>query len=420
MNKRHTVEKVSTLVFLLLSLAVLAGFVPVRFVILKGITENVLRDMGADSVSVESVTVSLWTGVQVHGLNAYKRINAAEDYRIAARHVDIRVNLPRLGLAWFRSPQQFFDRDMFHDAYVKPLEFVRDVRSETFLPIKKIAARGAGIRFTNKAGKPGVHADGISANLIRRGKTGDKTLGGDANVKEAVIPSLAKIENFHIRFRTDGDRLDLTDGYGAIFGGKINAALSLCLDGTHILSGKARVKGLDLEKFCRITGFSPGRMTGKVSADAVAEKGSPFAVDSIRAKGSISVARLTAEGIALQKAPAVNQVLGELRIMPFSEVRGDFEIADARISFAELAGQGDVLTFRSAGWIGFDGRLSHDFNGEFSPQFVAGLARLIRNGLEPTEDGGGRFRCRITGTIDRPRVDVDRSVYSRAIRNLFR
>jgi len=424
MNKRHTVEKISTLLFLLLSLAVLAGFIPVRLGMLSGVAEKILRDEGADSVSVGSVTAALWTGLRVYDLDTYKRVSDTGDYRVRAHHVDISCNLLRLGVVMLAVPKPT-GRDIFLEIYENPLGVIRELGAgdNAFHPADKIALRGAGINFTDK-GKPGISADGVSANISRRaagrGHRHKSTYDGDLHVGKAIVPSLAKIENFHVKLRTCGDKLDLVDGYGSIFGGKISADLSLCLKDAHVLSGAARIKGLDLEKFCKVTGFSPGRMTGKVNAEAVIDFGSHAAIDSIRAKGSLSVTRLTAEGIALQKVPAVNQVLGNVKIMPFSEVRGDFEIADLRVNFSELVGVGDVMKFRSVGWIGFDGRLSHDFNGEFTQQFVAGLPRIIRNGLEPAEGGGGRFRCRITGTFERPRVEVDRSVYNRAIRNFFR
>jgi len=421
MSKRHTVEKISTFLFLFLSLLVLIGFIPIRFGVLSGIAEHVLKSAGADSVTVGGVSVTLWTGVHVHDAEAYKRISPTEDYRVRVHRADISCNMFRFGVMMLVSPNMLTPgRDMFREVYEKPLELVSDasVYAMSLGPFKKIAFRGAAINFTDK-GSPGLSMAGASANIRRRGGA-SRSLGGDAHAKEVVIPALAKVENFHIKLLADRDRLELVDGGGSIFGGKVSAGLSLDLKESLVRGGKVRVKGLDLEKFCKGTGFAPGRMAGKVNADAVVSPGTPAILDSIRAKGSLSVTRLSAVDIALQRTPAVAQVSGDLRTLLFAQVTGEFEMGGGRFTFSELAGLGDVLKFRSAGWIGFDGRLNHNFEGEFSPQFISGLPRLVRNSLEPADNGGGRFKCRITGTIERPRVDIDRSVYNRALRNLFK
>ncbi|MCL2219665.1 MAG: AsmA-like C-terminal region-containing protein [Chitinispirillia bacterium] len=449
MNKLHNIEKVSTLVFLIISVALVVGFVPVRLGMFSGIAESTLKNVGADSVSVGGVSVSLWNGVRVHDFKAYKRINAAEDYRVHAHRVDISINLFRLAARLLFQPKSAHaenSRDVFHEAYEDPLEFIGGIR--LIHTLKTVKLRGAGVNFTQK-GKSWVSLNGVSADVSRQvefrralldsssgiiifGRLFRQriTLAGVLNVREAAVPSIAKVEHFNVKLLAEGDRLDLFDGSGNIFGGKINTDMSfgfrrhsshvLYGSESRILNGRVHIKGLDLDRFCNETGFSPGRMTGKVNADAEVVMETVAHIDSVKAKGALTVTRLTASDIALQRAPAVSQVSGDLRQLSFAQVKGKFDVAKSRLTFDELIGQGDILKFRSAGWIGFDGRLSHDFEGEFSPEFTAGLGRLVRNGLEPTEDGGGRFKCRITGTIERPRVDVDRSVYNRALRNLFK
>jgi hypothetical protein len=109
-----------------------------------------------------------------------------------------------------------------------------------------------------------------------------------------------------------------------------------------------------------------------------------------------------------------------LRELRFSQVSGGFAVAEGKLNFKEITGAGDVLTFRSVGWVGFDGKISQDFDGEFSGAFVAGLPNLVKNSLEKTESGGGRFKCRIGGPFHKPRIEVDMSVYNRAIGGIFK
>jgi len=418
--KGHKLEKLLTLLLLALSLLILAGFVPLRFRALNRVVEDALRGAGADSVLVGDVSVTLFRGVRVGGLRAHKRISADEDYTVAVSRADVSCNLFALAAAVAVNPRLFNpERDMFREAYEKPLELAGGLcaRLMSLRSFKRAAVSGAGIWFTGK-GAPGLSAEGVSAGVVRRGGR-RSSLDGDISAALAVVPYLANVENFSVKLRAGDGRLDFTDGNGALFGGRVSAGLSLSLGDSRLIDGSASVRGLDLEKFCAGTGFSPGALTGIVNLDAALEPGSA-ALDSIRASGSVSVGRLTAVEIALQKTAAVNQVSRDLRSLRFSEVRGDFQLSGGKLRFGKITGVGEVLSFRAAGWVGFDGKLDYSLDGEFSKKFVATLPKLVRNSLEETESGGGGFKCRISGTFHRPRVDIDKSVYDRAIGGFFR
>ena len=428
MNKGHKVEKITALALLFLSLALLAGFLPLRFGSLSRIVEAALKDAGADSVSVGEVSVVLWSGVRVKDLTAYKHISAKEDYHAHVSRADISCNLFGMGLAFLTNPNLLkAEKDLFREAYESPINFVGDAcaLAVSLGPLKKVAVKDAGVRFTQYKGKaaaavPGLSASGVSASATVSGAGRKRTLDGSASVKSAVVPSIAVIEDFRVKLRTTDGQLNLSDGSGSIFGGKLNVEASLSLDSSKFTGGTARIKGLDLEQYCAKTNFSPGRLGGKVDVDVQIEDIPYAAIDSIKAKGSFKAAKLTAADIGLQRTPAVNQLSKELRALDFGEVRGDFRLDKGKIRFGEISANGDVLKFKSTGWADFDGRLEQDFVGELSQNFTEKLPKLVRSGLERTEDGGGRFKCRITGTFHKPRVEIDKGVYNRAFKNLFK
>jgi len=422
MNRNRKIEKITTLALFLSSLIVLAGFIPIGGAgLFRGAAENALRGMGADSVSIGSVSVVLWSGLRVREAATYKRISDKGDgYRVRAARADIRCNLLGAAVALAVNPAKLkSDRDVFREVYERPFELAGELlcKAVSLRPVKKVALRGVDVVFISK-GRPGVSVIGAEAVLGRKG--GGDALSGSATVKEAVIPALAKVERFNVKISVDDKNLELTDGGGTVFGGKLRANLAVDVRQSKILSGEAFISGLDLEKFCAGTAFSPGRLAGKVDMDARVDGGSPIRLDSVKAKGRVTVANLTAADLALQTAPIVNHLSRDLRLLRFSEVKGGFNIAGGRLYFKEIAGVGDVLKFRSAGWVGFDGRLSQDFEGELSGGFVAGLSKLVRSSLEKTESDGGRFKCKIGGTFHNPRIEVDRSVYDRAIGGFFK
>jgi len=419
-QKAFKVEKITTLALFLLSLIVLAGFIPMGAGFFRGAAEGVLRDMGADSVSVGGVSVVFWTGVRLKNVSTYKRISDKGDgYRAHADAVDVRCNLISAAVAFAVNPNILKqERDVFREAYERPFELAGDLSraAVSLRPVKRISLRGAGINFIGN-GESGISASGAEVTL---GRNGGVALSGNVTVREAVIPALAKVDNFNVKMSIDDKKLELTDGAGTVFGGKLRVNLSVDVLQSKILGGSARLNGLDLVKFCAGTGFSPGTLSGKVDFDANVAGGSPISLDSVKANGRVTVTNLTATDLALQKAPVVSQLSRDLRLLHFSSVKGDFYTAGGKLHFKEIVGVGNVLKFRSAGWVGFDGKISQDFDGELNRDFVAMLPKLVRSSLEKTEGEGGRFKCKIGGTFHKPRIEVDKSVYDRAIGGFFK
>ena len=398
---------------ILLIFTLFAGVVPHSFGAFKGVVKNVLTDAGADSVSVEKVSVALFKGnVRVEGLHTYKRINEKEYYRTEISNIDIKGNL--LALAKFLSFSE--EKDLFMEVYERPLEFVGDVFAQitALRAVKKMEIYGAALRFDD-GNNAGMSAEGVSMKLFRRGGS----LNGDVSVETAIIPSLAKIENFAVKIRSNNKRLEFFDGNAEIFDGKLNVDAAIDLNDLRIIGGNLRVSELDIERFCTETKFISGRLEGRVDVNIELEE-SALAIDSVKLKGNFSVKELRATDLALQRADIVRRVSRELRVLRFAKVEGDFTFSNRRIWFNEITGTGNVMKFRSVGWFDIDGRLQQDFQGEFSRQFVEGLGRLIRNSFERTADGGGLFECRISGTLDRPHIVVNkREFVRRGVRNVF-
>lgn len=409
----HIIEKIATLALFLLSVAVLAGFVPMRVGFLRGAVEGALRDMGADSVSVGSVSVALWMGARLSEVAAYKRISDGDGYRISVVRADVGCNLVRAAVAIFvNHGVGKTERDVFREVYERPFELAGDVfnAAASLRPVKRVALHGVGVGFVGK-GVSGISASGADVVLVR---DGGRAFSGSAAVREVVVPALARVENFSAKISVDDNNIKFTGGEGSVFGGKLRVNLAVDARQARILSGDAFIGGLDLEKFCAGTGFSPGAVAGRADIDASVER-SHGCLDSMRAKGRVRVTDLVAVDLALQRSPIVSQLSRDLRSLRFSEVKGGFDLVEGKLRFKEIVGVGDVLKFRSAGWVGLDGKISQDFEGELSGVFVAGLSKLARNALEKTDGGGGKFKCKISGPFHNPRIEVDRSVYGRAI-----
>jgi len=429
MDKAHRGEKILTLAIFIIAFLILMGFLPFRLKALNQVVENVLLNAGADSVSVGGVSVTFFTGVSVRELKTSKRINPREEYHTSIERVDVSSNLLSLAFWAFGKPDLLNpQRDIFMELYEKPFALVSDASAlmTGAKPLKKVGIRGADVEFFEKK-KQGISAFGANIKIDRK----HNAIWGKMNVSQVTIPSLAMVENFSVKLGADSERFFLIDGSGTVYGGKLRADASIDLKNASLLDGKITIAGLDLDQFCTQIKFTQGRMSGKVDLSAVLEESNASSLDSVRASGTVAVRNLTVVNLPLQNTPLINFVSPELRTLRFSEVRGDFTLSRSRLRFREIVGSGDIMNFRSSGWVGLDASLDQNFEGTFSRAFAGTLSGLVRSSLEQTADGGRRFNCRISGTFQNPRVDVDNSVYGRAVggaisnaaqglRNLFR
>ena len=397
---------------------ILIGFIPFTYKSFNGIVEDILKEAGADSVSVENVSVSILGGsVRIENLSTFKRKNTREHYVAEVSRVDIRGNVFALGtLVLGRKNNAQITRDIFMEVYAKPIELVGEAFIElgNLSLLKEITLTNASVRFEER-GKTAVSAEGISAKLSRRGKF----FNGSASVVKANVPDIAEVENLSVKMRSNGKTLDFFDIEGEVLGGNFVANASLSLSDFQILGGKARGEDIDIGQFWQNSKFS-GSVSGVASFDVDILQGKASNLEAVNLSGKFWASRVVAARLPLQRVRLVRRFSLNLCPMSFQRVEGEFTFSNGRFNFSEMVGTGgDIMNFRSVGWFQLDGRLYKNFNGEFSREVIPTLTRIVRNSLEMGETGG-RFYCAISGNIENPQVRVGRSVVRRGARNVFR
>ncbi|MCL2844263.1 MAG: hypothetical protein FWE23_02280 [Chitinivibrionia bacterium] len=407
------------LVALFFFLVVSAGFIPFTFKSFNGIVENILKEAGADSVSVEKVSVSVLGGtVRVENVYVYKRRNAREHYVVEVSRVDIRGNVIRLGLKILgqKNNEEQPSRDIFMEIYDKPVELI----GEAFVALAELGLinekrlQNASVRFTER-GKAGVSAEGVSANLQRK----RRSFSGSAEVAKASMPNIAEVQNINIKLRSDGNKLEFFDVSGEVFGGNFSAQASLSLDDFSVLGGNARGERIDVGQFWQNSVFS-GNVSGRAGFEVEIAHSKAAKFEAVNLSGNFWANRVVASRLPLQRVHLVRRFSLDICPMRFERVAGEFTFSDGRFNFSEMTGTGgDIMNFRSVGWFRLDGRLYKNFNGEFSREFIPTLTRLVRNSLEMSETGG-LFYCAISGNIENPQIRMGRSVVRRGARNVFR
>ena len=421
-NSRAVKKKSAFNVFVLLCLVIIPmGFIPLPFGAVENIVIDVLKDAGADSVSVGKAYVTVFKGIHIENLSTYKRKNSRENYRTKVSSVNIIGNVFDLASAISeqKKSSKSKKRDIFMEVFDKPVELAGEafVQLPAFGLINRIELNGAAIHFTQK-NKAGISVEGVSMKLYGN----NEFLEGKLFAAKANIPSVTRFDNFNVKLKSDGKRLDIFGVNGKIFDGEFRAQVSINLKNYRILSGSAHISGLDIQQLWTKIKFASGQVGGRVDSDVEIEEGTVTALKSIALKGKFSVSEASAVDLPLQKTDMVKKVSPKLRAIQFEQVNGDFTYSNQKVKFNEIAGTGDVMKFRSIGWLELDnGKWEQNFEGEFSKQFIPQIpSGLIRNSLEKTNDGGGRFKCNINQTFENPRVKVDKSMYRQAIKNTLR
>jgi len=408
-------------VFLLLCIILLIGFMPLSFDGVENIVAGVLKDAGADSVSVGKAYITVFKGIQVENLSTYKRRNSREYYRTKVSSVSIVGNV--FGLAAVvsgggKKPSKTPKRDIFLEVYDRPVELLGEaiVQLPAVGLINKIELNSASVRFINKDGA-GVSADGVSVKLYKS----NELFNGHLTAKKVNIPHFTKIENFNVKLKSNGKNLDFFDAKGKIFDGKFRGQVSINPKNSRIVGGNAHISGLDIQKLWTEMKFASGHVSGKFDSDVEIEGGTKIALESIKLKGKFSVNEASAVDLPLQNVDMVSKISPKLKSVQFQQVTGDFRFLDKCFEFDEIVGTGDVMKFRSVGWLELNGRWEQNFEGEFSKQFMTEIpSGLIKNSLGRTDDGGGRFRCKISQTFEKPRVKADKSMYKQVFKNIFK
>jgi hypothetical protein len=77
------------------------------------------------------------------------------------------------------------------------------------------------------------------------------------------------------------------------------------------------------------------------------------------------------------------------------------------------------MDFKASGSAGIDGSLNQNFDGTFTAETVARMPGLVSNSLEKTDNNGRAFHCRIYGTFDYPKIELDQKIMKKAVQNIF-
>ncbi len=410
-------ERGVTLLFVLLSLALLAGFVPFR---LKAVETRMAREfatVGADSIIIDKIYLKLWQGAAVKGVRFSKVVENDIALKFYADQVSIRCNLVHLALAALvNEVPPFFADSLFQLITTKPAEGLNEViqlLAEQNLCKGVSAEKCSFILYQN--GQNFFQVADATINLKKKGKA---AFDGSLGIHLLDVPVLARIENFEGDLSINEQQLHIENGKGTVFDGKLHLDTKINLSTSHLAGGHLRVDGLEMEKFCNFLEFKEGQLKGSVDFDLKFEK-SVLLLDSLKGSGNATVSKVWAHELPLQKSIMVSFVSPKLTDLRFNKIKADYHLSDLRLNFNQLDAKGDLLDFSSQGWAALNGQLGINMEGELNKKVADQMSELVKASLEETKNGGRKFKCRISGTFVHPAIEVDKSIYGRAAGNVL-
>lgn len=412
------IELVASIVFIVIVIFLITGFLPFSHPLITSYTQSLIQKSSLDTCAIAKVKLSLWKGVTLYDVYASETTGSGVEYELKLSKIRISCNILSTIFKWHdleREFQQF--RGSFYqiaekDAYTAIDGLLRFAsRSEH---IKNVTIDGTYLKIIKK-GAPVITANRFSFDITREQ---EKSQNIELNLDAAEFVYL---QNEFTFFRAtglyDNRILDISRCRGRIFNGKVKISTGIDLVNKRMHDFTLNASNLNLEQMVS-SGSIQGCVSGKMDLDLEIVS-SPLQLDSIRGKGIIHVS-----GISFEETPvqiALVQLLENpvLNRLSFSKMRADFEILNKDSIRADISGNGEMFDFKSNGMLNLHGWINQQVNAALSEEAIEELPGFVISSLDLNENNRRTVRCRIYGTLNEPKVELDREILKNAIGNVF-
>ncbi len=252
----------------------------------------------------------------------------------------------------------------------------------------------------------------IAAQFSPRGR-------GRISADTAILADLPGASRIRATVELDSTAILIPRLSAHVLGGSIESRAEISLPDGRIRLAPLQGRRIDIAQAYALQPSPKGSISGKVSVDLSLE-GPKAIVDSLSGSGSADFSDLTLKETPLQKTLVMALFLPSLSTVSFDRAHAEFRIQKGRDWVIDtLWGTGDPLEIRAGGYVDSKGRIDMRLEGILSEGFVKSLAPVTAKSLDQLKDGRSRFYCRIRGTLDNPRVQLDTKTMGRALSNAF-
>lgn len=376
---------------------------------------TLLKQTGADSCSFIRARLTPWRGLEVDSLYIYAPMN--NEFHVKS-HIDtlgIRYDSKKVLQYVYRHRKTIIQSAFSRDTSIAPVG--NKVLVSEILPlIDTIHAKGKTVEFTNRTTGETYTIDMFVLNTTTSGLLDPQRSGQIES--EFLRYGKWSLQNAVTEFQLNGDSVSINIKRASFLRGYLTLDAWIGVSPLKIKNLDIMGDSLSIDEYCAIRGKYMGNISG--SADlSMSFQSSPILSDSLRGKGNLTMRNVLLRDLPVQKA-LVNLIgFPQLANTPFDSIRTDYTLQPVMQFKSVMKGTGPVLHFTSTGPIYLDGRLEQQINGKLTKEFVEKLPGIISESMEKTPDNGRKFKCRIYGSIDRPKMSLSKESLQKAFKGAF-
>jgi hypothetical protein len=374
-----------------------------------------LRQSGVDSCSLKQSRFTPWRGLELDSLYISTPVNNELYVKSSIDTLGIRYDIKTVLKYVYRYRNAILHSAFSGDITIAPIT-KKMLVSEILPLIENIHAKGKCVEFTNRVTSETYTIDKFILNTTtsgwfnpqRNGRIESESLHyGKWSVRKAVTELQLK-----------GDSISLKIAKASFLKGYITLDTWIGVSPLRIKTLTIKGDSLSIDEYCAIRKKYMGNISG-IADLSMSFENSPIVSDSLHGKGQLTMKKVLLRDLPVQKALVSLIGFPQLANTPFDSIRTDYTMQPGMQFKSVMKGTGPVLQFTSTGPIYLDGRLEQQINGKLTKEFVETLPGIISESMETTPDNGRKFKCRIYGSIDHPKMSLSKESLQKAFKGAF-
>jgi hypothetical protein len=411
-------ESALSVFFIMILCFLVLGFVPVSHPSIHNFVLNSFKKSGVDNCNFSKVTVTAWNGIEFSNMEiSGDRSSVAFSFN--SPKIKISCNSLSLLLRWrkLKNDSIALPDDLYFLAFTSPQETLDTLLrfASTFYEIKKIEIVDG--EWVNRHDtKEKLRIQDVSLEIMRD-KDNRELIKSNIEIG-AVLFSKSLATNLKAFAEYDGTNIKVTKCRGRIYGGRFRLDTEFNIH-NHVMNQLSLLSSdLDLHQISMNFDSSKGNFSGNADID-ISLNPSTLKFDSLDGKGVMHLKNVEISNSPLQKALVKLLDAPRFLSLEFSKAKVDFEIKKFATLMTTTVGTGGMLDFKAIGWIQMDGALNQQLESVLTFPLTNEITPLIANSLEPVGDDGCLARCRVYGNMADPRLEIDKEIMQRVVRNVF-
>ncbi|HAJ80341.1 MAG TPA: hypothetical protein DCO75_11285, partial [Fibrobacteres bacterium] len=333
-RKRRTITVILSVLLGITATLIIIGFIPFSNKGIKNNIESVLKESMHGSLTIDKMTIALWTGITLENVHYSQNGDRGES---------VSCVLPRISVSYYLLPIVFKHLIVKNIRLEQP-EITLELSSAKSLP--KEAGKGFSFDDLNRVletipytviirnisvvdahtvvvldNRQAVDCKGMNLSMnvgLKRGLS----LEGHLTFSESEFFRTLRVSRLKMSVRIKDMEAEVDNCHSYLYGGNLSINGNVNLAGAYLNKLSLSLENFKLDDWYHSTGIGQGNLTGKVDAKMNLAPGK-LNIDSLSGKGWVKMTNVGAHGIPLQKNLLVLLVIPKLSEMKFSRITSD-------------------------------------------------------------------------------------------------